>query len=372
MAALPDPGRDARRRDARHPPRRPPAPLTLLTLLALGVVLAVCLAGCTLDRQPQARSAPAPQLAPSAQAAGGAGIPQVVQKVEPSVVTVAHDQGTGSGVVWSKDVVVTNDHVVRADGQLVRRVEVAFFDGRRSAGTVRATDPTTDLAVVEVDRQDLKPATFQRALPQVGELAIAIGSPLGFENTVTAGIISGLHREIPGSAQQGIRSLVDLIQTDAPISPGNSGGALVNGRGEIVGISDAYIPPQEGAVSIGFAIPSATAVDVVGDLLRTGRASHAYLGVRADQVTRDVAAQLGLDRAAGVLVLEVGDGTPAAAAGIRPGDVLVRMGDKPLDTVEDFFGELRQRRPDDKVQLTLVRDGREQQVSVTLGENPGG
>jgi serine protease DegQ len=226
--------------------------------------------------------------------------------------------------------------------------------------------------VVEVDRQDLKPATFQRALPQVGELAIAIGSPLGFENTVTAGIISGLHRQIPGSAQQGIRSLVDLIQTDAAISPGNSGGALVNGRGEVVGISDAYIPPQEGAVSIGFAIPAATAVDVVGDLLRTGRASHAYLGVGADQVTREVAAQLGLDRAAGVLVLEVADGSPAAQAGLRPGDVIVRIGDQPVDTVEDFFGELRQRRPGDRAQLTIVRDGREQQVTVTLGENPGG
>jgi S1-C subfamily serine protease len=360
-AAASDPTRDARR-----PSRRRRASLALL---ALGVVLT----GCTLGREPQARTAPAPQLAPSAQAAATGGIPQLVQRVEPSVVTVAQDQGTGSGVVWSKDgVVVTNDHVVRANGQLVQRVEVAFFDGRRSPGTVRATDPTTDLAVVEVDRKDLRPATFQRALPQVGELAIAIGSPLGFENTVTAGIISGLHREIPGSARQGIRSLVDLVQTDAPISPGNSGGALVNGRGEIVGISDAYIPPQQGAVSIGFAIPSATAIDVVGDLLRTGRASHAYLGVVPDQVTRDVAAQLGLGRAGGVLVREVGDGTPAAAAGIRPGDVLVRIGDKPLDTVEDFFGELRQRRPGDKVQLTLVRDGREQQVSVTLGENPNG
>jgi S1-C subfamily serine protease len=364
-AAASDPTRDARR-----PSRRRRASLALL---ALGVVLVGSLTGCTLGREPQARTAPAPQLAPSAQAAATGGIPQLVQRVEPSVVTVAQDQGTGSGVVWSKDgVVVTNDHVVRADGQLVQRVEVAFFDGRRSPGTVRATDPTTDLAVVEVDRKDLRPATFQRALPQVGELAIAIGSPLGFENTVTAGIISGLHREIPGSARQGIRSLVDLVQTDAPISPGNSGGALVNGRGEIVGISDAYIPPQEGAVSIGFAIPSATAIDVVGDLLRTGRASHAYLGVVPDQVTRDVAAQLGLGRAGGVLVREVGDGTPAAAAGIRPGDVLVRIGDKPLDTVEDFFGELRQRRPGDKVQLTLVRDGREQQVSVTLGENPNG
>jgi serine protease DegQ len=365
-AAAPDPSRDARR-----PTRRPPP----LALLALGVVLAGGLTGCTLGRQPQARSAPAPQLAPSAQAAGGSGaIPQVVQKVEPSVVTVAHDQGTGSGVVWSKDgIVVTNNHVVRTqDQQLIERVEVAFFDGRRFPGTVRATDPTTDLAVVEVDRKDLRPATFQRELPRVGELAIAIGSPLGFENTVTAGIISGLHREIPGSASAGSTALVDLIQTDAAISPGNSGGALVNGRGEIVGISEAYIPPSQGAVSIGFAIPAATAVDVVGDLLRTGRASHAYLGIVPDQVTREVAAQLGLDRAAGVLVLEVSGGSPAAKAGIRPGDVIVRLGDQPVNTVEDLFGELRQRRPGDKVQLTLVRDGREQQVSVTLGENPNG
>jgi serine protease DegQ len=234
-------------------------------------------------------------LAPSAQAATG-GIPEIVRKVEPSVVTVAH----------------------------------------------------------------------------VGELAVVIGSPLGFENSVTAGIISGLHREIPGSAAQGIRSLVDLIQTDAPISPGNSGGAVVNGRGEIVGISDAYIPPQQGAVSIGFAIPSATTVDVVGDLLRSGRATHAYLGIVPDQVTPDVAGQLGLDQATGVLVRDVGEGTPAAAAGIQPGDVLTRLDDQQLDTVEDFLGELRQHRPGDRVNVTVVRDGREQQVTATLADNPNG
>jgi serine protease DegQ len=182
----------------------------------------------------------------------------------------------------------------------------------------------------------------------------------------------GLHREIPGSAQQGIRSLVDLIQTDAPISPGNSGGALVNGRGEIVGISDAYIPPQQGAVSIGFAIPSATAIDVVTDLLRTGRATHAFFGIQPVQVTRDVAAQLGLDQAAGVLVLEVVDGSPAAAAGVQPGDVLTKLDDKPLTTVEDLFGELRQHHPGDKVNITLIRNGREQQVTATLADNPTG
>ena len=214
---------------------------------AVAALIAAVLAGCSLTREPQARSAPAPVTAAranaSAKAAADGDIPGIVRKVEPSVVTISHDQGTGSGVVWSKDgVVITNAHVVGD----VRDVEVAFFDGRRADGRVRATDPDTDLAVVDTERKDLKPATFQEQLPAMGELAVAMGSPLGFQNTVTAGIISGVHREIPGSAQQNIRSLVDLIQTDAAISPGNSGGALVNGRGQVVGINVAYIPPEQG------------------------------------------------------------------------------------------------------------------------------
>ena len=127
--------------------------------------------------------------------------------------------------------------------------------------------------------------------------------------------------------------------------------------------------PSKGAVSIGFTIPAATAVDVVGDLLRTGRATHAHLGIEPAPVTREVAAQLGLDQAAGVLVMEVGDGTPAAKAGLQPGDVIVRLDDKPIDTVEDLFGELRQ---GDRVTLTLIRDGREQQRTATLADNPNG
>jgi S1-C subfamily serine protease len=191
MVAQTLPDHDRAVRPEKEP--RMPSPLAR-ALLALAVVLAAALSGCTLGREPQARSAPAPVIAPSAQAATG-DIPEVVRKVEPSVVTIAHDPGIGSGVIWSKDgVVVTNNHVVRVQDQVVERVEVAFFDGRRVPGTVRATDPSTDLAVVQVDRKDLKPATFQRALPQVGELAVVIGSPLGFENTVIAGIISGLQR----------------------------------------------------------------------------------------------------------------------------------------------------------------------------------
>jgi serine protease DegQ len=340
---------------------------------AVAALLAVLLAGCSLTREPQARSAPAPVTAPranaSAQAAAAGDIPGIVRKVEPSVVTISTDQGTGSGVVWSKDgVVVTNAHVVGD----ARDVEVAFFDGQRADGRVRATDPDTDLAVVDAERKDLDPATFQERLPAMGELAVAMGSPLGFQNTVTAGIISGLHREIPGSAQQGIRSLVDLIQTDAAISPGNSGGALVNGRGQVVGINVAYIPPEQGAVAIGFAIPGATAVDVVGQLLKTGRATHSYLGVQPDQVTGEIAAQLGLDQARGVVVLNVVEGGPAARAGLRPGDVIVRMDSAAVDTVEDLFGELRQRKPSSQVRITFIRDGREQQATVTLADRPSG
>jgi serine protease DegQ len=350
--------------DRTHAARRP-------SPLLLAAALAATLAGCSLAPAPEARSTPAPVTAvrasTGAQAAATNDIPGIVRRVEPSVVTISHDQGTGSGVVWSKDgVVVTNAHVVGD----VRTVEVAFFDGRRAGGRVRATDPDTDLAVVDVERKDLQPATFQKQLPAVGELAVAMGSPLGFQNTITAGIISGLHREIPGSAEQGIRSLVDLVQTDAAISPGNSGGALVNGRGEVVGINVAYIPPEQGAVAIGFAIPGATAVDVVGQLLRNGRATHSYLGIQPDQVTSEVAAQLGLDQARGVVVLSVVGGGPAAQAGLRPGDVIVRLDDANVDTVEDLFGELRRRRPGSQVQLTFVRDGRERQATVTLADRP--
>jgi len=340
--------------------------------IAVAALLAAVLAGCSLTREPQARSAPAPVTAaatPSAQAAAGGDIPAVVRKVEPSVVTIFVGQGLGSGVVWAKDgTIVTNHHVIESAGN-GGRVEVAFADGRRVSGEVRASDSITDLAVVRADRRDVPPATFQRSLPQVGELAIAIGSPLGLENTVTAGIISGLHREIPQADQQ---SLVDLLQTDAAISPGNSGGALVNGRGEIVGINEAYIPPSSGAVSLGFAIPSTTVVDIVGQLLKDGRASHAYFGITPSAITPQIAGQLGLDRSTGVVVLSAESGGPAAKAGIRPGDVLIKMDDRDLEGMEDFLDELRQHKAGDQVQVSLLRNGQQQQLQVTLAERPPG
>ncbi|WP_209305246.1 trypsin-like peptidase domain-containing protein [Blastococcus sp. CT_GayMR20] len=283
------------------------------------------------------------------------------------MVTILTATGNGSGVVYDEDgLIVTNEHVVRN----ATTVEVAFADGQRVPGTVLATDVVTDLALVEADRTGLPAAEFQRELPQIGELAIVIGSPLGFQNTVTAGIISGLHREIPGSANQS-QALVDLIQTDAAISPGNSGGAVVDADGDVVGISEAYIPPQAGAVSLGFAIPSATVIDVVEQLREDGRAEHAFVGVEPARVTPEIADQLGLPDTEGVIVRSVIPGGPADEAGIAPGDVITAVDEEATTGPEDLLAALRNRDPGETVILSVRGvDGRERDVEVTLTERP--
>lgn len=309
---------------------------------------------------------PTPGQATAGQAPGSpqgpADIPSIVSNVQPSVVTVFTNGGLGSGVVYSEDgLILTNEHVVRG----TKDVEVAFADGRRVAGTVRATDAISDLALVEAKRTGLPVAKFQSELPRIGELAVVIGSPLGFENTATAGIISGLHREIPGSAASS-QSLVDLIQTDAAISPGNSGGALVNGRGEVIGISEAYIPPQSGAVALGFAIPAATAVKVADQLREDGTADHAFIGLSLGDITPQIAERLGLPDTRGALALAVPDGGPAAKAGIRPGDVLVKLDGEELASPEDLLAALRSRSPGQTVTVEFRRGTSTQEVKVQL------
>jgi serine protease DegQ len=338
-------------------------------VLVIMLALVAAVVGCTGgDRQPAAAT-PAPRIAgsSSAQASGAFGqIPDVVAKTQTSVVTIITSKGLGSGVVWSSDgIVVTNEHVITG----TRNVEVAFADGRRVSGTVRAADDVTDLAVVQANRKGLPPATFQRELPRVGDLAIAMGSPLGFENTVTAGIISGLHREIPGSGQQ-TQSLVDLIQTDAAISPGNSGGAVVNANGQVVGISEAFIPPSQGAVSIGFAIPADTAVNVVNQLLRTGRARHAFLGIQPRDLTPEIAQQLGVSASSGVVILDVVDNGPAAKAGMQPGDVITAINGKQVSSVEDFLATLRPLSPGQTVTVNYLRGQDKRDAKVVLANRP--
>lgn len=337
---------------------------------------AVVLSACTGSPPPLPAGSTAPAATAGttsgnpAPATGGAdaagGIPQLVENLAPSVVTIFTDGGLGSGVVYSADgLILTNEHVIRGNTS----VEVAFADGQRVEGTVKATDPVTDLALVQANRTGLPKPTFQTNLPKVGEGAVVLGSPLGFENTATAGIISGLHRSIPGSASNSL-SLVDLIQTDAPISPGNSGGAVINMRGEIIGISEAYIPPSAGAVALGFAIPAATAVEVAEELLADGTAEHAYLGVTPGELTAQIAEQLGIGQVTGVLVLSVAEDGPAGRAGIRPGDVLESMEGVQLTAPEKLLAELRGRNPGDTVTFSVKRGDQSPDVKVDLTERP--
>jgi S1-C subfamily serine protease len=271
----------------------------------------------------------------------------------------------GSGVIYRPDgVILTNLHVV-ADAT---RIEVALADGSRIGGRVAAADPDTDLAVIRLDRKGLPAAEFRNGLPQVGELAVVLGSPLGFEKTVTAGIVSGLHRSIPDSASA-TRALVDLIQTDAAISPGNSGGAVVDTSGRVLGISVAYVPPQQGAVAVGFAIPAATATRSADELLEHGRARHAYLGLQPAALTPEIARELHV-RSGGVLVYTSAPDGPAAKAGIRPGDVLTRMGVQKIKSVEELFAALRQHAPGERVAISYVRDGEIHTAQVQITDRP--
>ena len=354
---------------AGHRPLRCNASLLPL-LVAAGLLLGACTSPspspapstATTAARSSASAAPEQSAGPDTSTP----ITEIVENLSPSVVTIFTEDGLGSGVVYSEDgLILTNEHVIR--GQT--RVEVAFADGQRVAGTVKATDPVTDLALVQAERTGLPKPAYQTTLPKVGEGAVVLGSPLGFENTATAGIISGLHRSIPGSAQDSL-SLVDLIQTDAPISPGNSGGAVINMRGEIIGISEAYIPPSSGAVALGFAIPAATAVEVAEELLADGTAEHAYLGLTPGDLTRQIAEQLGTDASSGVVVLSVADDGPAGAAGIRPGDVLESMEGVRLDSPEQLLAELRKRNPGDTVGFTVKRGSETLDVKAGLTERP--
>jgi S1-C subfamily serine protease len=307
----------------------------------------------------------APPAAPAVDA-GFSAIPDIVDELQPSVVSVVLAGGEGSGVIVDADTVVTNAHVVGG----AREVQVVLASGRRIAARVEATDVRTDLALLSVPGEDLPAATFAEELPRVGELALALGNPLGFEKTVTAGIVSGLHRAIPSSGQT--PALIDLIQTDAPISPGNSGGALVNLRGEVIGINVAYIPPEARAVSIGFAIPSATVTSVVQQLQENGRVRHAFLGVRPGDLTPQLSAQFGIDAESGVLVVSVTADSPAGEAGVEEGDVIVALDGSDVRIVEDLLSLLRERAPGDEVALTVLRRGDRREIAVTLSDRPEG
>lgn len=343
-------------------------------LAAVMLALLVVAAGCT-GEQSNSTQSKSPQPSANARQNGDndgttmATVPEVVDKVTPSVVTVrVQGGGLGSGVVYrSNGVIVTNAHVV----QDTNTVEVIFADGSQSQGTVIATDQLTDLAAVRVDRNNLPVPKYADSVPQVGELVVAIGTPLGFETTVTVGVVSALGRALPGAVTRGKRSLVNLIQTDAAISPGNSGGALVDGSGTVIGINDAYLPPKTGAVNIGFAIPSTTVTYIVDQLLKDGSAAHPYLGVTLRKVTPRLREALNISAEQGAVVTEVSDGSPAAKAGIKTGDVIVRFAGRDVSSVASVLGALRSAKPGKEVPITVKRNGETVKMTVTIGQRGG-
>ena len=344
----------------------------LLTLTAATLLAAGCSggsdeeAGTTTTRTDTAAAVPAGS--PGAGAGDAELVPSIVEQVQPSVVAVVTDQGEGSGVIFDSDdgFVITNHHVAGGAQEL----EIHLASGEVVPAELRASSERFDIAVLEVERDDLPAARFSVELPRVGALAIAMGNPQGFENSVTAGIVSGLNRDLPAGGST--PALVDLIQTDAAISPGNSGGALVDRAGQVIGINVAYLPPQAGAVSLGFAIAAPVATDVARQLIETGEVSYPYLGIQPAQVTPELEEAFELGTDSGVLVDEVVDGSPADEAGLERGDVIVRLDGSPIEFVEDIFSELREHEPGDEVTLTVLRDGERRQVEVTLGEAPAG
>lgn len=324
-------------------------------------------------------SPPAPPTETPATATEGtdvalAGVSEVVDEVAPAVVAIEVQatargravRGVGSGVIYAPEgIIVTNAHVV-AD---VRDVVVLLASGERLDAEVVAADPRSDLAVLRVEREGLPAAVFADELPDVGDVAIAMGNPLGLENSVTAGIVSGVERSIP---VDGGTILTGLIQTDASISPGNSGGALVDGRGRVMAINVGKAPTVAGAEGLGFAVPATTVRSVVPQLLEEGAVAHPYLGLRGATLTRQAAERFGFDRHRGVVVAGVDPDGPAADAGIRAGDLIVEVASEDVEELGDLLTELRRHSPGDTVPVTVVREGEEVTVEVVVGELPAG
>lgn len=306
--------------------------------------------------------------------------------VTPSVVSItargASGEGQGSGVVIDTDGhILTNNHVVAG----ARELTVTLADGATHAATIRGTDPATDLAVVTLtDPPDtLTPVALgDSSTIRIGDQVMAIGNPLGLAGTVTTGIVSALDRPVrtEGAAQTpspGNRSgaptepvVTNAIQTSAAINPGNSGGALVNVSGQLIGINSAIASlgsgGQSGNIGIGFAIPVNEARAVATQLIATGRVEHAYLGV----TPVDGTAEEGTISRTGAQIREVGPSTPAAAAGIRVGDLVIAVGDKRIESADALIGTIRASRAEDQVTLTILRDGRRHEMTATLATRP--
>ena len=269
----------------------------------------------------------------------------------------------GSGVIVSAEgYILTNNHVVEAANE----IEVALADGRKVSAKLVGTDPETDLAVIKVDLKNLPSITLGRLENiKVGDVVLAIGNPFGVGQTVTMGIVSALGRN-----HLGINTFENFIQTDAAINPGNSGGALVDTQGHLLGINTAIYSRSGGSLGIGFAIPVTTVKTVMESIIRNGQVVRGWIGVEPQDITPELADSFGLQKTSGTIIAGVLKGGPADKAGVKPGDILLSVADKPVPDTISMLNLVAQLTPGDKVKVTVLRKSRETQLDLTVGKRP--
>ncbi len=281
------------------------------------------------------------------------------------------EDGLGSGVIISSDgYILTNNHVVEGADEL----KVALSDDRELIAKVIGTDPKTDIAVIKIDAKDLPAITLADSDKiRVGDLVFALGNPLNVGQTVTMGIVSAKGRSKLGLLDQ-VGGYENFIQTDASINMGNSGGALIDAKGRLVGINSAILSPSRGNIGIGFAIPVNMAASIMRSLVETGTVARGFLGVSTDTITPEVADQLGLPKdTKGVLLSDIAPDSPADKAGLKRNDAVLSIDGKPVASREDLRFVIAQSIPGSTVSLAVVRDGKPLKIAVALGklvENP--
>ena len=367
-----------------HRPARSMAAAMLAAGLVIGSVAggavgAVLVSHRHTGTSPSAVATVAPGV--GAPAASPGSFAAIYQQAKNGVVTInastssagprSFSQAEGSGIVVdTQGDILTNAHVVSGANQ----IRVTFSDGRTTTGQVKGVDQSADLAVVRVsvsaDQLHPLPLGNSDSL-QVGDTALAIGSPFGLQGSFTAGIVSGLNR---GTTAPNGRALTGMIQTDAPINPGNSGGALLDGRGQLIGVNDSIQSPVEGNVGVGFAIPINRAASLLPSLEKGVAIQHPWLGISGQTLTASTADQLGLSEKSGVLVVQVVPGGPSAKAGLRADgqasandDVITAIDGHSITTIEALTQYLDTKKVGDRVTLSVARNGQHISIGVTLG-----
>ncbi len=285
-----------------------------------------------------------------------------------------HDQreeGLGSGILVSPSgYILTNNHVVEKASSL----KVSLSDGRDFSGKVIGADPQTDVAVVKINADNLPTLPFANSdSARVGDLCFAIGNPFGQEHTVTMGIVSAKNRTLERNTY-----IQNFIQTDAAINPGNSGGALINAKGQLIGMNTMILTGgtsfggEGGNVGIGFAVPSNLAKQVIDQLMKNGKVSRGYIGVNLENLTPELGQQFGVPSGKGAVVANVSPGGPGEKAGLKSGDVVTAIDGKKVDSYDELTMDVISHEPGSTVTLDVVRNGQPMKVKVTLGQRPGG